>query len=463
MNSLSGATEPSRRSRGGLRARLSGCVVVPGTTGIDWKLTRRPVLVSIVGAVEAVRVGPAGTPGRVAGQLPSSARDGEPAQGTWFGADRGAWTLPVALAVIAQVDVWAGAPLNLGHLVGPAWVVALVYVVTALALVWRRRAPVVVLAFIVSLDAAVYLTYGAPEGLGSLLPTVVAVYAVGRWSPPGAVVVAAPLAALGVVVHELTDPIYAVSGANAVFYAVVVAAWPLGNAFRRRAAQAADLRQQAVDLTQRGEAVAREAVDAERARIARELHDIVGHGLSLIVLQQVGASAALDKSMVPEAQELLANSERVARDTLTEMRRLLGLLRAGSAADGDLRPQPGIHDLGMLTRDAELAGATVRTEVSGIPIALSPGLDLTAYRILQESLTNVLKHARPPDCEVCIAYEPDHLRLEVTDRGRPVAAGPPGRGLAGMAERVSIYNGTLAYGPAPTGGFAVLARLPLRA
>lgn len=410
-----------------------------------------------------MRVGPDGTAGRVVGQLLSSVRGGEPGAVTWLGADRGAWMLPVALAVVAQVDVWTGAPLNLGHLVGPAPVVALLYVVTALALVWRRRAPVVVLAFIVSLDAVVYLTYGAPEGLGSLLPTVVAVYAVGRWAPPGVVVVAAPLAALGVVVHELTDPIYAVSGANAVFYAIVAAAWPLGNAFRRRAAQAADLRQQAVDLTQRGEAVARDAVDAERARIARELHDIVGHGLSLIVLQQVGAAAALEKSMVPEARELLANSERVARGTLTEMRRLLGLLRDGSAAGTDLRPQPGIRDLGTLTRDAELAGATVRTEVSGIPVALSPGLDLTAYRIVQESLTNVLKHARPPDCDVRIAYEADQLTVEVTDHGRPVAAGPPGRGLVGMAERVSIYNGTLACGPAPAGGFAVSARLPLRA
>jgi signal transduction histidine kinase len=366
------------------------------------------------------------------------------------------------LAVIAQVDVWAGAPLNLGHLVGPAPVVSLLYVVTSLALVWRRGAPLAVLAFIVSLDTVVYLTYGAPEGLGSLLPTVVALYAVGRWARPGAVAVAAPLAALGVVVHELTDPIYVGSGANAVFYAVVAAAWPLGNAFRRRAAQAADLRQHALDLTVRGDAVAREAVDAERARIARELHDIVGHGLSLIVLQQVGASAALEKAMVPEAMTLLGNSERVARDTLTEMRRLLGLLSEDSPVGADLQPPPGLHDLEKLTRDAELAGAVVRTQVTGIPVPLSAGLDLTSYRILQECLTNVLKHSQPPECEVHITYEPDHVVLAVSDHGRAVPADLPGRGLAGMAERVSIYHGTLSYGPAPGGGFAVTARLPMR-
>lgn len=352
------------------------------------------------------------------------------------------------LAIVAQADVWAPARWQLGHLVGPAPVVSGLYIVTAAALAWRRIAPLPVLAFIVVTDAVEYLAFGSPEGLGSLLPTVVACYAVGRHARAGALTVAGPLAMLGIVVHELRDPVFQLAGSNAVFYGVVIAAWPLGYAFRRR--DAAELRRQAE---------AAEAVQTERNRIARELHDIVGHGLSVLVLQQVGAAAALDSGMVRDAERLVADGERVARSTLAEMRLLLELVgdQAGPGA------RPGLADIDRLASDARSAGAVVTIRVTGDRADLPPSLDLTAYRILQEGLTNVLKHARPPDCTIEVGYCADHLSLAVIDRGTQATSCRPGRGLSGMAERVSVYGGTLSQGPTPEGGFAVRARLPVRA
>lgn len=239
---------------------------------------------------------------------------------------RSDWWLPAVLALVAQADVWAPSRWQLGHLVGQPLVVSLLYVVTAAALAWRRLAPVPVLAFIVVADTVEYVVFGAPEGLGSLLPTVVALYAVGRHARPAALTAAGPLALLGTVVHELKDPIFQLTGSDAVFYGVVAAAWPVGYAFRRRAEQAAALRAQRDQAEAQRLVAAEEAAATERARIARELHDIVGHGLSVLVLQQVGAAAALDHDMVADARRLVSDGERVARDTLTEMRRLLTLL-----------------------------------------------------------------------------------------------------------------------------------------
>lgn len=368
--------------------------------------------------------------------------------------------LPVVVAVIAQADVWAPASYNLGHLVGPAAVVSLLYVVTALALAWRKQFPLAVLAFIVAVDAIEYLSFGAPEGLGSLLPTVLAFYAVGRYARASALIVGAPLALLGIAVHELTDPAFTLTGSNAIFYAVVAGAWPLGHAFQRRAEQALRLELKAAELTAQREQRAREAAAAERARIARELHDIVGHGLSVTVLQLVGASALLENERSAEARLRLASTERTARQTLTEMRRLLDLLDEHDGS-GELSPQPGLDQLDELVEAARLAGADVTVVVAGSVTALPPGLDLTAYRLLQESLTNVLKHAHPPKCTVRVTRDPEQLVLEVRDEGRTATAAPAGRGLTGMRERVTVFGGTLDARSLPTGGFGVRAWFPV--
>ena len=360
--------------------------------------------------------------------------------------------LPIALALLVQVDVWGG-PLALGHMVGPRPVVSVLFAVTALSLIWSKRAPLAVLAFIVTADSAVYLVFGAPEGLGSFLPVLFAFYAVGRYSEPANVVFAAPLTFAGIAIHDLTDPAFSFGGSDAVFYAVLASAWPIGYAFRRRALEAEV-------LVHEQEVSARAAEAAERARIARELHDVVGHGLSVIVLQLVAALSLLDGAEQDPLRDRLMSVERSARDTLAEMRRLLDLVDDGAAAT--LQPQPGLDQLERLVEDTRAAGGQIELAIRGTRADLPPGVDLAAFRIVQESLTNVLKHSRPAKAAVSVDYGPDAVLVEVLDEGASIAAAPSGRGLAGMRERVALYGGDLDVGSRPSGGFMVRARLPLR-
>ena len=366
---------------------------------------------------------------------------------------RRALVLPIVLAGLVQVDIWGGR-LALGHMVGPRPVVSVLFAVTSLSLIWCRRAPLAVLAFIVTADSLVYLLFGAPEGLGSFLPLLFAFYAVGRYSEPGNVVFAAPLVFAGIAIHELTDPVFSFGGSDAVFYAVLATGWPLGYAFQRRA-----LEQEA--LVEAQQQTAQAAVTAERARIARELHDVVGHGLSVIVLQLVAALSLLDDVEHEPVRGRLLSVERSARDALAEMRRLLDLLDDGATAS--LAPQPGLAQLERLVEDTRAAGADIELAICGKRADLPAGLDLAAFRILQESLTNVLKHARPPKAAVLVEYRNEAVIVEVIDQGETHAeASTSGRGLAGMRERVALYGGDLDLGPRPEGGFLVRARLPVR-
>ena len=366
---------------------------------------------------------------------------------------RRALLLPVVLAGLVQVDIWGG-PLALGHMVGPRPVISLLYAVTSLSLIWCRRAPLAVLAFIVTADSAVYLVFGAPEGLGSFLPVLFAFSAVGRYSEPGNVVFAAPLTFVSIAIHELTDPVFSFGGSDAVFYAVLATGWPLGYAFRRRATERQELVEAQVQM-------ARAAVTAERARIARELHDVVGHGLSVIVLQLVAALSLLgDAEQNPLGARLLS-VERSARDALAEMRRLLDLVEGGASAS--LTPQPGLAQLDDLVEDTRAAGAEIELAVHGVPTDLPAGVDLAAFRILQESLTNVPKHASPPKASVSVDYRAEAVIVKVIDQGAsPAKVNAGGRGLAGMRERVALYGGDLDVGTRPEGGFLVSARIPLR-
>lgn len=369
---------------------------------------------------------------------------------------------PAVLAVVVQGDVWGPPPFDFGHVVGPRPVESLLYAVTSLALAWRRRAPVGVLAFVVTADTAYYLVYGAPQGLGSLLPVMAGLYAVGRWSRPANVVLAFLLGFLGLLSHELLDPQFVLNGATALYWLALAVAWPLGYAFRRSAVRSDALAEHARELAEERDRRAREAVDAERGRIARELHDVVGHGLSIVVLQVVAALETLDRGDAEVTRQQLTGAERSARDALGEMRRLLDLLHEDD--DGSLAPQPGLADLGRLVDDIRAAGVDVALRVTGAPQDLPPGEELALFRIAQEALTNVLKHARPPRAEVCLACTPDAVELEVRDHGQDVApANPGGRGLAGMRERVGLYGGELAVGPDPAGGYRVHVRLPVPA
>jgi signal transduction histidine kinase len=374
----------------------------------------------------------------------------------WPGRDA---LLPLTVGVVAQVEVWA--PYGLGNPVGPRPAMAVVYALTSAALFWRRRAPLAVLAFVLTLNAAQDLAFGAPEGLGPFLPVLFAFYAVGRYASTGSVVLAAPLVALGTAVHELKDPQFALTGSTAAFWVILAAAWPLGHAFRRRAHDAARLAERATSLERERGQLAREAVADERARIARELHDVVGHAVSVVVLQLVAALELLDAGDASAARVRLLGSERSARQALAEMRRLLGLLDEGET-EPPLAPQPGLRELDQLLGDTRAAGAEVDLAVEGQPREVPGGVDLAAFRILQESLTNVLKHARPPRALVRIDYQSDAIAIQVLDQGLDANhATNAGRGLTGMRERVILYGGQLEVGTRPEGGFAVRARLPI--
>ncbi len=370
---------------------------------------------------------------------------------------------PVLLAIWVQFDVWAaGPPLAFGHMVGPRPLISALYAVTSLALVWRRRAPLAVLVFIVAADSVVYVVYGAPEGLGSFLPVFFAFCSVGRYAPTRSLLVAAPLTTAAMVIHDSLDPEFTLGGATAFFWLVLATGWPLGYAFRRRAQEAEELADHARRLATERDQAAHAAVESERARIARELHDVVGHGLSVIVLQLVAATTLIENGDTAGARGRLASTERSARDALAEMRRLLDLIDDG--ASPPLAAQPGLGELERLVADTRAAGATIEFEIAGSPPPLPPGVDLAAFRIVQEALTNVLKHAHPPSAHIRVAYESDGVLLEVRDQGKTAVDGVVGgRGLAGMRERVALYAGHLEVGPQQDGGYLVRARLPVPA
>jgi signal transduction histidine kinase len=354
--------------------------------------------------------------------------------------------LPALIAGLSLIDVWV--PLSFVTPERHRPVLSVVFVAMSLALVWRRRAPLVVLAFVFTSGSLLYLAIGAPEALGTFLPPLAAVYAVGRYAEPRALVLAAPVALLGTAMHEVQDPNFTLSGPALFFWALLAAAWPVGHAFRRRAI--------AVEELQR---VRQADVAAERTRIARELHDVVGHGISIVVLQVVAALGMLESGDHESARRRLLATEGSARETLAEMRRLLELL---DERDAPLAPQPGLRDVGRLVADAREVGVDADLEVTGDPVELPPGLELAAYRVVQEALTNVIKHARPPRALVRVAYGAHELAVEVLDEGR-FAAGPVagGRGLAGMQERVALYEGALRVGPRADHGFFVSASFPL--
>jgi signal transduction histidine kinase len=237
--------------------------------------------------------------------------------------------------------------------------------------------------------------------------------------------------------------------------------WLGGYALRERAeqAEAADVR--AAQAERERDAAARIAVAEERARIARELHDIVAHAVSVMVLQ-VGAVRHGLPDALAEDREALKGVEHVGRTALTEMRRLLAAMRR-NGDEAELMPQPGLDSLDSLAEDIGRAGLPVRLHVDGQPVRLPRQIDLSAYRIAQEGLTNALKHARASQADVTVEYRPSELQIEVRDDGVGAAGSDGlGHGLVGIGERVKIYGGEMTAGPTPSGGFLLSARLPLR-
>jgi len=239
----------------------------------------------------------------------------------------------------------------------------------------------------------------------------------------------------------------------------------LGENLRHRRNRWAALEERARFVEQEREDRVRRAVVEERLRIARELHDVVAHAMSVIVVQ-AGVGHHVIDSQPDEARRALAAIETTSRSALTEMRRLLGVLRQEGDTSAPLAPAPGVTDLPLLVEQISEAGLEVTLTVTGEPTQASVPVDLTAYRIVQEALTNALKHGGPA-AHVTVAYGPDEVFVEVTDEGRgghrqqATPADSVGHGLIGMQERVSVFDGDLTAGPQPGSGFRVVARLPL--
>jgi signal transduction histidine kinase len=357
------------------------------------------------------------------------------------------WDGLLALAVLtyALVDLFVAAPTEK---TGPS-ALAVVLVVGATApLAWRRRAPLTVAAIVVMSDVLLSLMGYETE---SWISVAICAYTAAAYTERRPLIRAlVPLLAIGVIPlmvnqWKLTDALLAFIGDAGIWIV-------LGRlAFNRRLRVARDR-----DLA------AQQAVTEERARMTRELHDVVAHHMSVIVIQAAAARAVADRDPAA-AGRALCQIEVSGRAGLTEMRRLLEVLKSDEPNE-DRAPQPGLGRLGDLLDTMRASGLPVERIVEGTPHALSSSVDLSAYRIVQEALTNTLKHAGDAHARVLLRFEPEVLEIEVVDDGRgglPRAAVGGGRGLVGMRERVQFFGGTLESGPRPGGGFLVRARLPL--
>ncbi|HEX4017336.1 MAG TPA: sensor histidine kinase [Frankiaceae bacterium] len=238
-----------------------------------------------------------------------------------------------------------------------------------------------------------------------------------------------------------------------------VVAWVAGFVLRQRTAQGDEAREHATRLELEQEEQVRRTIAEERARIARELHDVVGHCVSVMTVQAAGVRRMLNPEQDQEREALMA-VERVGREALAEMRRLVGMLRYSSP---ELAPQPTLRDLDALVAHARDSGLLVDVSVDGAASDLPASIDLTAYRIVQEGLTNTIRHAKAKHARVQVCWRVNSLDIEISDDGvgLPDGGREAGHGLLGMRERVDVFGGQLQTGPGPTGGFRIHARLPV--
>jgi len=330
-------------------------------------------------------------------------------------------------------------------------------IAVTVVLAWRRHAPLLAVAAAL----AGILIGGRPDTPFALFAVmVIATYTAGlvltgRMSFVGlAIAVGPPF--VGVALDQ-PDP------ADLVAIAVIYGgAWGAGRLVRLQVERADLLAERAAELESDVEARRAEATEAERARIARELHDVISHSISVITVQTQAVRKRLGTDHPREVDDLRA-VEHTARQAMAELRRLFGVLRS----DGErapLAPQPGLDQLPRLVERVGSAGLAVRVDVEGSAVPLDPGTDLTAYRIVQECLTNTLRHAAGGSAVVTLRYAREELQIDVTDDGpgpTPSLSTGPGHGLVGMKERVTLYGGRLEHGPGAGGGFAVRAWLPL--
>ena len=367
----------------------------------------------------------------------------------------------VALAVWTQVDLWKHAPATM-EVVGGRGVLAVLLLLVTLPLAMRRRAPAATLLIAAAaLVAAAFLvshSNGVPVEV--FLALLLAFYSVGAHCDDRRSYFVGAVALAAIAAADLARPgSFSASGSRPAAWLVFAIAWLVGRDLRRRRQRVADLEDHAAQLEREREEQAQRAVAEERGRIARELHDVIAHGVSVIVVQaQAGPHLVDDPQRVVSVFRAIESS---GRDALVELRRLLGILRS---EDQELAigPQPGLGSLQSLVEQMHAAGLPVQLRIEGEPVHLPAGIDLSAYRIVQEALTNVVKHAEDAAAEVVIRYGPHALELAILDNGngRTTSLNGAGHGLIGMRERVALYSGALEVGTQDGGGYAVRARLP---
>jgi len=365
--------------------------------------------------------------------------------------------LALVLVALTQLEVW-----TLRDPGGPRLVLALAAFVSLGALAWRRRAPLASALVALGVVALVSLFWRS-DGVWGPIAMLIAIYSVARHCAVGGALAGAGLAlAAGALAtaHEPNENVGQFLG-NYLFIALLMIGtpWASGRAVRSRQLRAVALEDRNVALERESEERARAAVAEERLRIARELHDVVGHSLGVIVVQ-AGAERATLSGAQESTRETLITIEQAGREALGEMRRLLEMMRRDDE-EVALAPQPSLTHLDTLVEKVRAAGLPVDLHVAGLPVPLPPGVDLSAYRIVQEALTNALKHAGPARVRVTVSYQQDGLELEIADDGTGDTGDPDGgHGLIGMRERVALYGGSLRTGARPEGGYSVGVRLP---
>ncbi len=370
------------------------------------------------------------------------------------------WRLPswlLDVGPVAFIFLVGASALAADHTAGDVSRKALLLglVVIAVALLLRHRAPVIVLALVVV--AAVVLGWGPVV----VLPVMLAIFNVAEYTERSTVIGAALVAAAGLVITEAVHHERITIGAIASRLVVVGLAVAVALYLRARADYINGLRERAERLERERELLAQQAVGEERVRIARELHDVVAHNVSLMVVQ----AQALAATGPAEGQhEALGRVADLGREALSEMHRMLGVLRLHNGGAPEFEPQPGVRDLPTLIERTRQAGLQTKLTVDGAPRDLPAAIDLSVYRIVQEALTNVIRHAGADQAKVTLAYSPEALEVTVLDDGSGPAGEEhaTGHGLVGMRERVALFGGALETGSRSYGnGYRVRARLPM--
>jgi signal transduction histidine kinase len=378
------------------------------------------------------------------------------------------WLVPLAILAIGLFDI-ASSPRSVDYPGSPVkHVVFLTVAVVMLGL--RRRAPL--LAPCAALAVVTWWAYVWPPGtqgpFEGFLILVGASYCLGTLRDRRNLMIGGGVLVVWFALGLVVGLVGGRAGDVAPLAVWMAVGFAVGWLISRRTEQAQLAIESARILAAEQERHTARAVDDERARIARELHDVVAHGLSVIVVQAFAERRSLQgpgrEVDVQSIDATLGSIEKAGRDALVDLRRLLGLLRRTEEPPA-LTPQPGLAQLEELLATARDAGLQVEVDVTGDRSVLPPGLDLTAYRIVQEALTNVLKHANARCVRVGVAFQRNQLDLEVSDDGASAEPGPVteggGHGLIGMRERAHVFGGTITAGTANGGGWTVHARLPV--